>query len=122
MPRRTRKTRRAKPVHQAKLVHHPRPPALPATSRAPEPDTFGRGDPPPRSGPRADVGAARARDLTAASAAAGAPPGLAGVLLEIAGADHATLRAALSAWQREQDRVLNRAWRRPGGLARPAGL
>jgi hypothetical protein len=121
--RRTHKASRAKPAHHAThhaAVHHPRPPAVPAASRAPEPDTLGRGDPLPRSGPHADVGAAHARDLAAASAAA--PPGLADVLLEIAGADHATLRAALTAWQREQDRVLNRAWRRPGGLARPAGL
>lgn len=36
--------------------------------------------------------------------------------------DILTLRDALTAWQREQDRLLNRSWRRPGGLARPAGL
>lgn len=47
---------------------------------------------------------------------------LAGVVLEIVGAEHATLSQQLTIWQREQDRALNRAWRRPGGLARPAGL
>jgi hypothetical protein len=34
----------------------------------------------------------------------------------------AALHDALDAWQHEQDRLLNRTWRRPGGLARPAGL
>lgn len=48
--------------------------------------------------------------------------GLAPVLIELAGAEHGDLRAALGVWQREQDRLVNRAWRRPGGLARPAGL
>jgi hypothetical protein len=48
--------------------------------------------------------------------------GLAAVLIELAGAQHGDLRAALVVWQREQDRLVNRAWRRPGGLTRPAGL
>ncbi len=47
-------------------------------------------------------------------------PGLLDTLLELGGA--LTLRDALAAWQHEQDRLLNRSWRRPGGLARPAGL
>lgn len=46
--------------------------------------------------------------------------GLLDVLLR--SGDALTLRDALAAWQREQDRLLNRSWRRPGGLARPAGL
>jgi hypothetical protein len=33
-----------------------------------------------------------------------------------------TLAHVLTAGQREQDRITNRTWRRPGGLARPAGL
>jgi hypothetical protein len=36
--------------------------------------------------------------------------------------DRLSLARALEVWQREQDRQFNRAWRRPGGLARPAGL
>lgn len=48
--------------------------------------------------------------------------GLLGPLIEIMGAEGETLRGALAAWQREQDRLANRAWRRPGGMARPAGL
>jgi hypothetical protein len=48
--------------------------------------------------------------------------GLLGALLELVGAEHLTLGHTLAAWQREQDRLANRAWRRPGGLARPAGL
>jgi hypothetical protein len=48
--------------------------------------------------------------------------GLPDALLEIAGARDDTLLGALAAWQREQDRLANRAWRRPGGMARLAGL
>lgn len=43
-------------------------------------------------------------------------------ILEVVGADTLTLRATLALWQREQDRLTNRAWRRPGGLARPGGV
>ena len=42
--------------------------------------------------------------------------------LRLVGGDEGTLQATLVAWQREQDRLVNRAWRRPGGMARPAGL
>ena len=48
--------------------------------------------------------------------------GLLDAVLELTGADHQTLRQALGVWQREQDRVLNRSWRRPGGLAQPMHL
>lgn len=33
-----------------------------------------------------------------------------------------SLARELERWQAEQERRFNRAWRRPGGLARPAGL
>ena len=48
--------------------------------------------------------------------------GLSDVLLELVGEGTITLGAALGAWQRDQERVTNRAWRRPGGLARMGGL
>jgi hypothetical protein len=48
--------------------------------------------------------------------------GISDALIEIAGAKGDSLFGALAAWQREQDRLANRAWRRPGGMARPAGL
>ena len=48
--------------------------------------------------------------------------GLLGSLIGIMGAEGDSLDGALAAWQREQDRLANRAWRRPGGMARPAGL
>ncbi len=44
--------------------------------------------------------------------------GLGDVLLELVGEGTLTL----GAWQRDQERVTNRAWRRPGGLARMGGL
>lgn len=49
-------------------------------------------------------------------------PGLTGEILELVGEGGITLGGALQAWERERDRVANRAWRRPGGLARMGGL
>ncbi|MFI5278416.1 MAG: hypothetical protein ACHQ1E_14180 [Ktedonobacterales bacterium] len=43
-------------------------------------------------------------------------------LLALVGAEQATLREALQAWGAAQDQAANRAWRRPGGLTRMAGL
>lgn len=65
---------------------------------------------------------ADASPLLAFDAPDSAASGLLGVLLEIAGEEGRSLHWALAAWQREQDRLANRAWRRPGGMARPAGL
>lgn len=48
--------------------------------------------------------------------------GLSAVVLELAGEGKLSVGAALSAWQHEQDRISNRVWRRPGGLARMGGL
>lgn len=48
--------------------------------------------------------------------------GLSAVVLELAGEGKVSMAAALSAWQHEQERVSNRTWRRPGGLARMGGL
>lgn len=49
-------------------------------------------------------------------------PGMTGVLLDLVGEGVIGLGHALTAWQREQERVANRAWRRPGGLQRMGGL
>lgn len=69
------------------------------------------------SAPHVGLGASHPFDL-----AAPAGPGLLDAILEVVGADTLTLRASLALWQREQDRLTNRAWRRPGGLARPGGV
>jgi hypothetical protein len=45
-----------------------------------------------------------------------------GVLLELAGEGKIGLATALHAWQRDQERITNRVWRRPGGLQRMGGL
>jgi hypothetical protein len=45
-----------------------------------------------------------------------------GVLLELAGEGKIGLATALAAWQRDQERITNRVWRRPGGLQRMGGL
>ncbi|HZC04226.1 MAG TPA: hypothetical protein VE338_01160 [Ktedonobacterales bacterium] len=51
-----------------------------------------------------------------------AGPPQAGAMLTLVGAEQTTLRDALQAWGAAQDQATNRAWRRPGGLARMAGL
>lgn len=48
--------------------------------------------------------------------------GLTGALLDLVGEGRITASHALSAWAHEQDRLANRAWRRPGGLVRMGGL
>lgn len=49
-------------------------------------------------------------------------PGITGVLLDLVGEGAIGLHAALASWQAEQTRLTNRAWRRPGGLARMGSL
>jgi hypothetical protein len=86
-------------------------------------DAGGTGDP-YHSSARAKGGVlppveAGAAGGTAAHTSSG---GLLGAILDIVGDEHGSLQGTLAAWQREQDRLANRAWRRPGGMARPAGL
>jgi hypothetical protein len=73
----------------------------------------------PREEPHAGAEGTPALELAAES---GGATGLLGALLELVGTEHLTLEHTLAAGQREQDRLANRTWRRPGGLARPAGL
>lgn len=114
MARRRKQSKPAPHPRQKK----PRAPRVPARSRDTAGAAFGRGASGlPARGPHGDTGASHAVELTAPPSA-----GLSDVLLELAGAQHGSLSRAFAAWQREQDRVLNRAWRRPGGLARPGGL
>lgn len=61
------------------------------------------------------TGGSSAKDLLADA-------GLSSVLLELVSEGVSSLAQGLAAWQREQDRVTNRAWRRPGGMARMGGL
>jgi hypothetical protein len=67
-----------------------------------------------------------ARILTAGLPRAGGASiggtGLSATILDLVGEGGITLGGALQAWERERDRVANRAWRRPGGLARLGGL
>jgi hypothetical protein len=60
--------------------------------------------------------------LTARALTAG---GATSLLLEVVGEGQlgaAEIGHLLAVWQREQDRLTNRAWRRPGGLARMGGM
>ena len=49
-------------------------------------------------------------------------PTSARVALALVGAEQTTLHDTLQAWGAAQDEAANRAWRRPGGLTRMAGL
>lgn len=81
-------------------------------------------DDPYGAGTQAQGGGMAPLELVAGEArgAKTAADGLLGALIELVGAEDGSLAGALTAWQREQDRLANRAWRRPGGMARPAGL
>jgi hypothetical protein len=61
-------------------------------------------------------------DLADLGGGAVSAAGLGDALLDLVGEGQLRLSHALQAWQREQDRVANRAWRRPGGMARMGGV
>ncbi|HEX6819434.1 MAG TPA: hypothetical protein VF120_13740 [Ktedonobacterales bacterium] len=112
-----RRRKQPKPAPQARQKK-PHAPSVPSRARDTAEAAFGHGASGlPSRGPHGDAGASHAIELTAPPSA-----GLSDVLLELAGAEHGGLSRTFAAWQREQDRILNRAWRRPGGLARPGGL
>jgi hypothetical protein len=69
----------------------------------------------------ASGGPRQALEVEAAAVGASVDAGLLGAVWHLAGPGDLS-GAALSVWQREQDRLANRAWRRPGGLARMGGL
>jgi hypothetical protein len=48
--------------------------------------------------------------------------GLSGILLDLVNHGSVSVGHSFQAWQREQDRITNRTWRRPGGLQKAAGL
>ncbi|HKV83954.1 MAG TPA: hypothetical protein VJN88_05320 [Ktedonobacterales bacterium] len=95
-----------------------RAPNVPSRARDTAGTAFGHGESALPARPTlAALAAGHATELVAP-----APASLFATLLELAGAEHGGVQQTLVAWQREQDRLLNRTWRRPGGLARPAGL
>ncbi len=94
-----------------------RPAGTPPAQRIAVSGTRGRPEALPQVGPHAVTGGSHAPDLSTSGGA-----GLLDMLLELAGAEQLSLHQTFTVWQREQDRILNRTWRRPGGLARPAGL
>ena len=67
---------------------------------------------------RSVTGAASLSPLRALTTAHALPE----VALTLVGAEQTTLGAALHAWDAARDLAANRAWRRPGGLTRMAGL
>lgn len=52
----------------------------------------------------------------------GSSEGLFDVLVELVGGKNISLGKAMQLYSGEQDRIANRLWRRPGGLARTSGL
>jgi hypothetical protein len=115
--------RKSRANSAARRTRKPRTPDVPGTARAHVGETFARStnERLPQSGPHSDGGAMPVIDLNG-QVSGNAHLGLLDVVLEVVGAEHLTLRETLGLWQREQDRIVNRAWRRPGGLMRPAGL
>jgi hypothetical protein len=67
-------------------------------------------------------GAGHDETIAAHLTLSGAPASVSGITLEIVGESAISLGHLLAAWTREQDRLANAAWRRPGGLARMGGL
>jgi hypothetical protein len=92
----------------------------------PKPGTFhetaGAGSAGKSAGAAPAAGHAAGSGMAAHELHAATGLGVSGILLELVGEGTITLSAALSAWTRDQERVTNRAWRRPGGLARMGGL
>lgn len=76
----------------------------------------------PAAGSAWHAGAGAVGSATPLLALAADQPASLGVSLTLAGAEQATLHDALQAWGVAQDEAANRAWRRPGGLTRMAGL
>jgi hypothetical protein len=91
-----------------------------ATTGAEHPTTAGL----PLSGVGSAAGASpRALlELSGFSAPSGGTVGLGGAILDLVGEGQLTVAHALAAWTHEQNRLANRAWRRPGGLQRMGGL
>ena len=79
-----------------------------------------RGNPAP-TGVVSAAGPRLALEVEAATLGARVDGGLLDAVMTLAGSGDLS-GAALATWQREQDRLANRAWRRPGGLARMGGL
>ena len=79
-----------------------------------------RGNPAP-TGAVSAAGPRLALEVEAATLGARVDGGLLDAVMTLAGSGDLS-GAALATWQREQDRLANRAWRRPGGLARMGGL
>lgn len=108
--------RHASPTAAPK-AHTPRPPSVPTRARDTAGTAFGHGQRALPTRPIQSFAAGHATELVAP-----APASLFATLMELTGAERGGIQQTLVAWQREQDRLLNRTWRRPGGLARPAGL
>ncbi|HEX9036965.1 MAG TPA: hypothetical protein VF808_08245 [Ktedonobacterales bacterium] len=62
-----------------------------------------------------------AREIAADTLGGNVDSGLLGAVLQLAGSGDLS-GSALATWQREQDRISNRQWRRPGGMQRMGGL
>ncbi|HET9111072.1 MAG TPA: hypothetical protein VFN78_09630 [Ktedonobacterales bacterium] len=107
------------------------------TTRTPAAKTFHEATGAGSVGNAASAGAGGSLPFAGAGSTAGASPrpllelsglntasaeGLGGALLDLVGEGKLTVAHALAAWTHEQDRLANRAWRRPGGLQRMAGL
>ncbi len=109
-PRKGRKPRRARP-----RVKHPRAAKAPkAAQRGPAPEPVSAGG----AWSHAAAAPGSISPLAPLDPAALVAPDP----LTLTGAERGSVHEALAAWGRQRDQALNRVWRRPGGLVRPAGL
>lgn len=104
-PKKPKKAKKPPKPKKPKMVHARHPAAILGKSTASSDEPKGL----------TASGGSVVRDLSASV-------GLSSVLLDLVGESPQALHQGLVAWQREQDRVSNRAWRRPGGMARMGNL
>ena len=112
-------SKKGKGTHRGKGTHHGAThPTVPHAESAGVGEHVGLGSGDPSGTPlraRMATGGLHALDLRATGS-------IGMVLLDLVGEGEIHVGRVLEAWQREQDRIANRAWRRPGGLARMGGL
>jgi hypothetical protein len=89
-----------------------------ATAGAEHPTTAGE----PLAGVGSTAGASPRALMELSGLNTATSEGLSGAILDLVGEGKLTVAHALAAWTHEQDRLANRAWRRPGGLQRMGGV
>lgn len=116
------KKRKARKAREARAARSPKPGTFHEQAQTPagaeHPTTAGL----PFAGIGSTAGATPRAVMELTGLNAASSEGLGGAILDLVGEGRLTVAHALTAWTHEQDRLANRAWRRPGGLQRMGGL